>query len=49
MEMRVRHSNHVTSPSGLVLGDEGSDGGDASLQDAGVSLSILPGYPEDSP
>ena len=49
-EARVRHLNPEASPSELVLGDDGSDGGDASLlQEAGVSPSILPGYPEDSP
>ena len=49
-EARVRHPNHVVSPSELVLGDDGSDGGDASLlQDAGVGPSIRPGYTKDSP
>ena len=38
----------MASPSELVLGDGGSDGGDVSLlQDAGVGASVLPANPED--
>ena len=48
--MRFRHSDNVTSPSQLVLGNGGSNGGQASLlQDAGVGASVLPTDPEDFP
>lgn len=49
-EARVRHADNMASPSELVLGDGGSDGGDVSpLQNTGVSSSILPAYPEEFP
>ncbi|KAK1884171.1 BTB/POZ domain containing protein KCTD9 [Dissostichus eleginoides] len=47
-EARVRHADNMASPSELVLGNGGSDGGNVSLlQDAGVSAPILPANPED--
>lgn len=47
-EARVRHADNVTSPSELVLGNDGSHGGNVSLlQDAGVGALVLPADPKD--
>lgn len=49
-EGRVGNADNMASPSELVLSDGGSDGGNVSLlQNAGVSSSILPAYPEEFP